>query len=885
MILGESLASGSPPFKRMDVCVQGEIILSSGAFALTFEKGFLSSLRPGPRIQGKTDTVYFRPGTMLGALQIALADGRRCLMDGSAGTAEIDLRNESEIERRESLNGMDLTVAETWRLAGETLCLKIQVQNTGAQETCIEDLAIYFPAYSDFSWGCDAASRVIGHHWIAGNNSHLIFQRCDGLGPILAVLPQKNTALEYQEQFSQAKGSAAVYVHSTAARRPAMEAGARPHLPASRAVLKPGETASYHFCFVWALTPEDLRTQIMRHGLMDVQVLPGMTCPAGETVYLALRGGWKEWRLELPEGCGAVREMPCAEGRIAALKFSRIGENTVWLRSADGKQCDLEFFITQPPDIMIDKRARFIARHQHRDESKWYDGLLAEWNNETALMLGPDQYDRIKGWRIYEVSCDDPGLSKPAFLSSKLAERPVAEEVAALDRYVERFVWGGLQCTEDEPYPYAIYGIPDWKQLRESEDPGVRGREHIWRIYDYPHIALMYYQMFRIASQHPEMPLSQTAETYLRRAARTLIAMYTVPLELDDWSAFGTGLYNELVTEEILSALRERGEDADFRRLERLWNRKAFRFAEKNADVFGSEYPFDTTGFESTHALAIRAKKLANPGPDRKEGDVSPRKAEAFMENQIRCNISCRGGMEMAYWLYGSDYRGDNQHYTLSYMSQMGGWAILDYALYFAQDPFSYLRLGYGSLMSSWALLNAGPKEQNFGWRFPGEEHDGAASGGFEPLYLGETWLQQPHHGGAWYYSCEIDLGFCGYLRGAAAIWMDDPLFGEVCLGGRMEKTGDQLIITPTDGVERRMHFIEGELRVHILCSLGRIGKVVRNRKTGTVTVSLDLCGSAVPCRIQYAVVRNFGTETEARHNGETVLTENGDFAFSIPVE
>ena len=58
-------------------------------------------------------------------------------------------------------------------------------------------------------------------------------------------------------------------------------------------------------------------------------------------------------------------------------------------------------------------------------------------------MLGPDEYDKIKGWRIYDVTCDDPGLSKPAFLSSKLTEYPVQDEVDALDYYCKNFVHGG----------------------------------------------------------------------------------------------------------------------------------------------------------------------------------------------------------------------------------------------------------------------------------------------------------------------------------------------------------------------------------------------------------------------------------------------------------
>ena len=56
---------------------------------------------------------------------------------------------------------------------------------------------------------------------------------------------------------------------------------------------------------------------------------------------------------------------------------------------------------------------------------------------DTRKMLGPDDYDRIKGWRVYEVTCDDPGLSKPAFLAAKSAEAQVQGEVAALDRYLE----------------------------------------------------------------------------------------------------------------------------------------------------------------------------------------------------------------------------------------------------------------------------------------------------------------------------------------------------------------------------------------------------------------------------------------------------------------
>ena len=272
-----------------------EIILSSEFFSLTFDKGFLSSLRPGPGISGKTDTVFFRPGAVLGPLRLALSDGRSCVMDGGGGPAEVEVRCDAELERREILDSLGLAVAEVWRLAGEYLRLEIRIENKSPREICLEDLGLSFPAYSDFSWGCDTASRVIGHHWIAGHNSHLVFQRCDGLGPVLAVLPQGDTSLEYQEKAGEARGSAEVYMHSVSARRPAEAAGAKIHLPASRAVLASGECRTWSFCFVWARDMEDVRAAKIRCGLMDVQVLPGMTAPAGEAVSLALRGSWKDW--------------------------------------------------------------------------------------------------------------------------------------------------------------------------------------------------------------------------------------------------------------------------------------------------------------------------------------------------------------------------------------------------------------------------------------------------------------------------------------------------------------------------------------------------------------------------------------------------------------
>ncbi|PYT74359.1 MAG: hypothetical protein DMG39_03335 [Acidobacteria bacterium] len=193
--------------------------------------------------------------------------------------------------------------------------------------------------------------------------------------------------------------------------------------------------------------------------------------------------------------------------------------------------------------------------------------------------------------------------------------------------------------------------------------------------------------------------------------------------------------------------------------------------------------------------------------------------ATAFLEEETKLNLACRGWLETAYYYLGSDYRGSGpSSYTLSYMAQMGGWAVSDYGLYFAKDPFPYLRLGYASYLSSWALLNSGTPESNYGYWFPGKENDGGAGGGFEPRPWGRAWLGNKEMGrGSWWYSGEIDLGFSGALRSAATIVADDPIFGLIVYGGELRRTGSNTEVIPKDGLRARFHIMRDNQRIHIL--------------------------------------------------------------------
>ncbi len=242
------------------------------------------------------------------------------------------------------------------------------------------------------------------------------------------------------------------------------------------------------------------------------------------------------------------------------------------------------------------------------------------------------------------------------------------------------------------------------------------------------------------------------ADEYLMLAYRTSVAYWTVPMQTDKpwgWSANSVPTMNEAFLPELIAALEREGKRDEAAKLHELWNSKVIEFVneETRPNLFGSEFAFDSTGFESTAAMANYAvQRTTDPAM---ANGVAPgytaAQAREFLEFQLRLNMGDRGWLETSYYQLGSDYRSDLT-YLLSYMSQMGGWGILDYGLHFAQDPTPQLRLGYASILSSWALVNSGTEESNYGYWWPGEENDGAAVAALCPIPMAAVGLGNRFH-------------------------------------------------------------------------------------------------------------------------------------------
>jgi hypothetical protein len=70
---------------------------------------------------------------------------------------------------------------------------------------------------------------------------------------------------------------------------------------------------------------------------------------------------------------------------------------------------------------------------------------------------------------------------------------------------------------------------------------------------------------------------------------------------------------------------------------------------------------------------------------------------------------------------------------------------------------------------------------------------------------------------GAWYYSAEEDVGYCGALRTHATIVTRDPIFGDVAYGGVFTRDGKVMRVIPRDGLRVRFHVVRDSQRLHMV--------------------------------------------------------------------
>jgi len=845
-----------------------EIISKNSNFSVVFDstKGGITSIK---RTADVYDTEYIKAGHLLGNLtihyQIGDSDWQKLEISDKYDSYSVEIVSESEY-KVEYIIGDDTNgkfkLIKHLILQDETLHWNMAFRNLSNQTIKIGDIALPLRMNTDYIGGdlmdenavrLTYQNRLNRHRLIAGHGSFIYWMRANGVGPYLAMTLADNTKLEYFDREYVA------YINS--AYSGAKETRGTWRQKHTSTVLTPkgnsGDSAKFGFIFAWGKDYDGVRDVLYKNGSFDVNIVPGMVLPANLSAKFSLRtrNQIKSVVIEYPElteleYLGEKEE----DLHIYEVKFSKLGENIVTINYSDSRSFILEFYCTEPLETLYKKRAKFITEKQQHRNDKWYNGLFSLWDMKDKVLRSPDNKGELNDYMV--GGSDDPSNSKCVYLAEKNVVLPNAEEIEALEYFIDNFVWGKHQRTDQEyPHPYGIYGSENWYLNRNTEwgttdEEKIKrlqsqfvvpvgtglGRERMWRTFDYTTYIMLYYNMYLIAKSYPDLVSSLDASGYLERAFGTSKAYFQVPYSIymlgkplwshhgfSDW-AFKLGNFHEKYITEVIESLKSEGMNDKAVWLKTEWEKKVKYFIYDDPNPFGSEFVFDRTAFESTHAVARYAientlKPDNNLWWDKNlkkwysHPEINQEDVYDFLERQIRANIAMRGWLETSYYYLGSARVGNS---TLDYMSQMAGWSILDYALYYSEEPAKYVRLGYASILSSWALVNSGSQESNYGYWYPGKENDGAVGWNFQTHKNGRTWAHFRTNRGPWYYGGEIDHGLAGGVKSAATVVIEDPIFGRIAYGGELQINGNNNEIIPRDGVRRRFHYIDGEIRFHM---------------------------------------------------------------------
>lgn len=727
--------------------------------------------------------------------------------------------------------GSPFSMEQTFTLKDKVLDWDIVLENNTTQPIDIGDISISIPLRSNS--GREPVNLFekgyLRHFFVSGDGSFIFLNKRSGNPPYLMITVKPGTSLEYFQRNDY-------FIHSGYSGNKQVGNWRQEHTYSALAPEgQKKDRLTYGFRLQWADSYDELRDILYSNKLMDFRVVPGMTVPKDLEARFSLRTKAVIDSI-IPEFPGKTTITylgePKPDNHIYNVKFDRLGENMLTVHFDGKRKTYLEFFITEPVETLLEKRTSFIVdNQQHRNPDLWYNGLFSVWDMTNSVLRGPDNTDGNNGWNSYRVASDDPVLGIAAFLASVNAIFPDDQQIGSLEYHIKNHVWGGLQRTDKEVYPYGIMGVPNYKVARDTtlrlqiEDRRRINITKIWRSYDYPHVFMLYYHMYQIAERYPDKVKYLDSEGYLERMWQTARAFFLWPYEVyPTYEIYKWGNYNEMLIPEIISLLEEKGrqKDADWLRAE--WEKKAKYFIYDDPWPYASEFPTDRTHTESTYALAKYGatndmKPDVNLWYDKNlkkwysHPNVTRDAALQFMERQHLSNLAIRGWLEPAYYSLGSALRDAER---LCYMARMGGWSVLDYGILFADNPHDWLQLGYASYLSSFALMNTGTPESDYGFWYPGKANDGALGQAFTPFKQSNTWVGYVEERGPWRYDGEQNLGMGAVTRMAATILAKDPMFGWIAYGGKLEVKNDNYAVIPRDGVRIRFWLIDDQQRVGI---------------------------------------------------------------------
>jgi hypothetical protein len=761
-------------------------------------------------------------------------------------------------------SGTPLDVTRTWTTVGGRLAMRLTVKNTSSSSVQIGALGlpmVFNNIITNRTLDQAHAACSFADPYIGRDAGYLQVTRLSGQAPALLVLPDGRTPFEAWSPLLNAPTTGsfdpvAVFQDKTP-RAQTFEgflewevlskaytdnewANAQPWNTGTDLTLAPGASQTYGVQFVIADQIRDIEKTLVTNQRPVAVGIPGYILPSDLNGQLFLNYP-SNVQSTLVEPSGALtltaQSNTSTGWKSYAVQGKTWGRSRLTITYADGTVQTIQYYVTKPATQVMTDLGSFLTTKD------WFTASNDPFGRSPSVMTYDHELSKIVTQDREAWVCglgDDGGATWLAGAMKEFAQ-PDATQLGLYQTFVDKVIWGGLQYSsgslqygvkrtlfyyEPTTMPAGTYDSSvQWTDSTGATFWGAWSKAHtleVPRSYNYPHVAALYWSMYRTARNTTGYISNHTWDWYLNQAYQTAVAMTTIGTDYTQY-----GLMDGTVFYEILNDLGREGMTTQASDLKARMKTRADKWSTQNYP-FGSEMPWDSTGQEEVYAwekyfgYTAKAKTCIDA-------------ITGYMPTVPHWGYN---GCARRYWdfEYGGSKTPRLERMIHHYGSSLNAIPVLsDYRD--RPDDFYLLRIGYGGMMGSLSNI----------------DQDGFPSMAFHTFP--DTMKWDPITG-------DVGLNIFGHTYNSATYIINHPDFGWQAFGGNISTSGNTISVTPLDSVRRRVYIAPAGLWLTL--DAGQFQQIAYDSQAHTVQVTLAAADSHTPSALlrieQPATISGIGT-------------------------
>ncbi len=781
-------------------------------------------------------TLRLRTGTDVSWQNVTTSASRTAV---TAQTASGDVLAAADLSPALPAN-LPVSIIRSYVKQGGRLVMRFEIKNTSSSSVQIGALGIpmvFNNVITNRTLDQAHAQCSFADPYIGRDAGYLQVTRLSGANPALLVLPDGKTPFEAWNPILNApktdstdpvaifteltpraqtfEGFLEWMVHSKAY-ADGEWSKATSWNPATDLTLATGESKTYGVVFVLSDTIRNIEKTLAKYQRPVAVGIPGYILPTD------LEG---KLYLNYPSAVSSVGVEPSGALTLTAQSDTSTGwkaytvAGKTWGRAratvsyADGTVQTIHYYVTKAANQVLSDMGTFLTTKD------WFVDASDPFGRSPSVMTYDHELGQIVTQSRQAWVCglgDDGGATWLAGAMKQFGQ-PDSAQVTKYQDFVDKVIWGGLQYSsgsqqygvkrtlfyyEPSTMPAGTYSSSvQWTDATTGQTFwGAWNQAHtleVPRSYNYPHVAALYWAMYRLARNNTGLVSNHTFDWYLNQAYKTAVTMTTIG---NDYAQYG--LMDGTVFIEILKDLKREGMttqasglEAEMKARADVWNSQAYPFA--------SEMAWDSTGQEEVY------------GWTRYFGYTTKSKVCVDAITGYMPTVPHWGynGCARRYWdfEYGGSKTPRLERMIHHYGSTLNAIPILtEYRDH--PDDIYLLRIGYGGMMGTLSNI----------------DQDGFPSMAFHTFP--DTLKWDPITG-------DVGLNVFGHTYNSATYLVNHPDFGWQAFGGNLTVNGNSISVTPLDSLRRRIYLAPAGLWLTL--DSGQFQKVDFDSQTHAVQVTL----------------------------------------------